>query len=98
MVESAKATKKDIQWTDDEAELLLYTTHLYKVKKETKLEDWESEKSKRHTVVALTSLYQLWLEGQNTISFSSNRNNNYVIDFVNVNFCQNHYICIKFFR
>ena len=38
--------KKDFQWTDDEAELLLNCTHLYKVKKEMASVDWESVKSK----------------------------------------------------
>ena len=45
MAESS-SNKKDFQWTDDEAELLLHSTHLFKVKKEMKCEDWEAAKTK----------------------------------------------------
>ena len=38
--------KKDFQWTDDETELLLSCTHLYKVKKVMSSDDWEQIKSK----------------------------------------------------
>ena len=44
MAESS--SKKDLQWMDDESELLLHSTHLFKVKKEMKCEDWEAAKTK----------------------------------------------------
>ena len=44
MAESS--SKKDLQWTDDEAELVLHSTHLFKVKKEMECEDWEAAKTK----------------------------------------------------
>ena len=40
------SNKKDFQWTDDEAEILLHSTHLFKVKKEMECEDWEAAKVK----------------------------------------------------
>ena len=52
MFHSATATmaesssKKDLQWMNDEAELLLHSTHLFKVKKEMECEDWEAAKTK----------------------------------------------------
>ena len=44
MAESS--SKKDLQWTDDEAELVLHSTHLFKVKKEMECEEWEAAKTK----------------------------------------------------
>ena len=43
---SSKSKRKDIVWSDDEAELLLSVVHDYKVSKATENTDWESVKSK----------------------------------------------------
>ena len=43
-VTMAESSSKDFQRMDDEAELLLHTTHLFKVKKEMECEDWRQLK------------------------------------------------------
>ena len=43
--------KKDFQWTDDEAELLLNVTYDYKVTKAVTSTDWESVKSKYEDIL-----------------------------------------------
>ena len=40
------SSKRDFQWTDDEVDFLLHSTHLFKVKKEMECEDWEVAKTK----------------------------------------------------
>ena len=45
--------KKEFQWTDDEAELLLNVTHEYKVQKISENVDWESVKSKYEEILVL---------------------------------------------
>ena len=45
--------KKEFQWTDDEAELLLNVTHEYKVQKISENVDWESVKAKYDDILVL---------------------------------------------
>ena len=45
--------KKEFQWTDDEAELLLNITHEYKVQKISENVDWESVKAKYDDILVL---------------------------------------------
>jgi len=42
MAESS--SKKDFQWMDDEADLLLHSTHLFKVKKDMECENRRQQK------------------------------------------------------
>ena len=48
-----KSSKREFQWTDDEAELLLQSTHLYKAKKSMENVDWESVKSKYEDILEI---------------------------------------------
>ena len=47
----AKKEKKELQWTDNEAELLLNVTFDYKVAKVAISVDWESVKSKYENIL-----------------------------------------------
>ena len=50
---SNEKAKKDFQWTDDEAELLLSITYNYKTAKAVDGVDWESIKSKYEDILEL---------------------------------------------
>ena len=50
---SSKSKRKDIVWSDDEAELLLSVVHDYKVSKATENTYWESVKSKYKDILGL---------------------------------------------
>ena len=48
---TAPSAKKDSQWTDDEAELLLNVSYDYKTMKAGENTDWESVKSKYEDIL-----------------------------------------------
>ena len=63
--------KKDFQWTDDEAELLLSTCYDYKSAKALDGVEWESVKSKYEDNIAecATELLENWkLNSQNLVA------------------------------
>ena len=51
------SSKKDFQWTDDEVEFLLHSTHLFKVKKEMECKDWEAAKTKVSSVLNANAVH-----------------------------------------
>ena len=57
--------KKDFQWTDDEAELLLNVTLEYRTSKAAVSVDWESVKSKYNDIWELMTTHTQRTKSQN---------------------------------